>query len=327
MCLVAEKGKIEASVAKLITAYGKRHATFVSTGMAGLELALTVLNIVPGDKVLVPVEACYSVAASVLRVGAHPVFVDVDKTLLLTFQDLPIDQPFRAIIAVHPFGLPCNIAALRQGVGRRVPIIEDVSLAFGLQQNTSKPGSYADIVVSSLGAGKSVDIGEGGVVLSESNNVSQLLDRRSSDSRVRDQPPLPYALSPAALRLLPRALRAAKSRLGIRRSAVARIGPRLESFGFQVWHAQLGDLPCWHRLPVWASPELKQAAITANLIAKTEVAQLPHTVDAPDLPMFAGRSSRVGNGDRRDVANLLLLRPEIDRLDRWMSTLERLIES
>lgn len=323
-----EEEKIETAVTELVNAYGKPHATFVATGMAALELALTALDIVPGDRVLVPVEACYSVAASVLRVGAHPVFVDVDRTLLLAFEDLPVGIQFQAVIAVHAFGLPCNIAALRKCIGPQVPIIEDVSLAFGLQQSASKPGSCADIVVSSLGSGKSVDIGEGGVVLFEKDDISRLLDRRSPESRISKHPPLPYALSPAALMMLPTALPVAKMNLRERRKAVASITPRLELFGFEIWHPSPGDVPCWHRLPVWVTPALKQTSLAANLIAGGEVAQLPHEVDVPDLPMFAGRSSRVGNGDRRDMERLLLLRTDdIHRLNSWINGLAHLIES
>jgi dTDP-4-amino-4,6-dideoxygalactose transaminase len=321
-----KKGRIDAAIAEMISAYGKPQMAFVATGMAALELALTDLKIGPGDKVVVPVEACYSVAASVLRVGAHPVFIDVGKTLVLAFEDLPVDQEFRAIIAVHSFGLPCNVSLLRQHIGQQVPIIEDASLAFGLVQTTSKLGSDADIVVASLGTGKSVDIGVGGVLLSEHDNISPLLDRRSSASRVRDHPPLPYPLSPVSLRLLPRALRQATIRLGLRRDAVARIRPRLQSLGFKVWAPDWGDQPCWHRLPVWAPPKLKQAALKANFIVDAEVAQLPHAVDVPDLPMFVGRCSRIGHGDRRGVANLLLLRTELNQLDQWTAAVERLVE-
>lgn len=323
-----EEEKIETAITELVNAYGKPHATFVATGMAAIELALTALNIVPGDRVLVPVEACFSVAASVLRVGAHPVFVDVGRTLLLTPEDLPDGIQFHAVIAVHAFGLPCNIVALRKCISPQVPIIEDVSLAFGLQQSVAKPGSGADIVVSSLGSGKSVDIGEGGVVLSEREDIACLLDRRSPESRVREHPPLPYALSPAALLMLPVAIQAAKVNIRARREAVASITPRLKAYGFEIWSPAPGDVPCWHRLPVWVPPAMRQTAMAANLIAGGEVAQLPHEVDVPDLPMFVGRSSRVGNGDRRDIEHLLLLRTDnVQRLNRWLNGLAHLRES
>jgi dTDP-4-amino-4,6-dideoxygalactose transaminase len=327
---VMMQADISSALAELVHAFGKSRVAFVATGAAALEVALTGLKIGQGDKVLVPLESCYLVAASVIRVRACPIFVDVGRQLVLTSEDLEnVNGKARALIAVHAFGLPCNVAALREYLGTKVAIIEDASLAFGIRQAECGPGTNSDIVVSSLGDGKPISIGEGGMLLSDDVEFSAILDRRSAQSRLRPSPPLPYALSPLALAALPAAISTAKSELAQRRNTVAWAIRVLQSLGFETWSMAKGDLPCWHRLPIWGSKQLKRLALAANKKVAVDVAQLPHRISVADLPMFRGQSIRAGRGDRRETDRLMLLRMSpaslvVRWLDEVCSSLERL---
>lgn len=304
-------------------AFGKKYTAFVATGAAALETALVSVGVGSGDEVLVPLEACYLVAASVVRVGAHPVFVDVGPRLVLGQEDLQgLVVGAKALIAVHTFGLPCDVGRLRAALSPKVRIIEDASLAFGMQSVSGPIGAHADAVVASLGAGKPIDLSEAGVVSSDTASLITLLDRRNAGSRMRPNPPLPYALGRRALAGLPQALARAKEDLVRRRQAAAFMITRLEALGFETWRPADGDTPCWSRLPVWATHSLKNAALTANRTLGTEIAQRPHDISVPDLPMFRGRSSRIGHGDRRDLERLLLLRTgPLEMVELWLDRL------
>jgi hypothetical protein len=317
---------VRSAVVELAAAFGKPYATFVASGMAAVETALRVLGLGPGDRVLIPVECCYTVAAAVLRSGAHPVFFDTGKPLVATAGDLEeaaLLKP-RAVVAVHCFGLPCDVAALRERLPADVMIIEDASLAFGISQHASSIGEHADIVIASLGEGKPISLGDGGIVLADTDS-SELLDRRSGESRMRDSPPLPFPLSRLALRELPQATHDAKHRLATRRDVASRLIPGLRALGFEIVSVQPGSMPGWQRIPVWADSVLRHVALAANAAAGEGIAQLPHAIDVPSLPMFRRRSTRVGC-DRREIERLLLIRTEpAEGVHRWYSSLNDLL--
>jgi hypothetical protein len=317
---------VQSAVFELAAAFGKPHASFVASGMAAVETALRVLGLGSGDRVLVPVECCYTVAAGILRSGAHPVFFETGKPLVATSGDLEATAlvEARAVVAVHCFGLPCDVAVLRERLPADVMIIEDASLAFGITQHASTIGAHADIVIASLGEGKPISLAEGGVVLADTDS-SELLDRRSGDSRMRDSPPLPFPLSPLALCELPQAILNAKHRLVTRRDVASRLIPGLQALGFEIVNVQPGSMPGWQRIPVWAESALRRVALAANAAAGEKIAQLPHAIDVPSLPMFRGRSTRVGC-DRRETDRLLLIRTEpAEAVHRWYSSLNDLL--
>ncbi|MFA7078347.1 MAG: aminotransferase class I/II-fold pyridoxal phosphate-dependent enzyme, partial [Syntrophomonas sp.] len=93
---------------------GVKHALGVASGSDALLLSLMALPIRSGDKVIVPAFTFFATAGAVSRLGATPVFVDIDP---LTYnldinqaEDLLQNQPdIKAIIPVHVFGLPCDM--------------------------------------------------------------------------------------------------------------------------------------------------------------------------------------------------------------------------
>jgi hypothetical protein len=310
---VSSHGSADATrsaISELAGAFNKSNAAFVATGMAAVETALRFLGVGAGDRVVVPVECCYTVAAGVLRAGADPVFVESGRALVVTGAEAAIAASIRprVAIAVHCFGLPCDVRAWREHFGPDVPIVEDASLAFGISHNRSTIGTYADVVIASLGKGKPIDLGEGGLVLTN-DDVSGLLDRRSPRSRMRPEPPLPFPLSPFALQALPEAMVEAKRRLDVRRGVASQLIPGLRALGFEVVDLAAGDAPGWHRIPIWGGPDLHRRAQAANAEVGQAVAQPSHPIDVPDLPMFRGRGTRIGR-DARETDRLLLIRTE-----------------
>ena len=132
---------------------GRIVRTFTSA-TAALEVALQVCGIGPGDEVIVPAMSFVATANVVLRVGARPVFVDVDlatRNLDLGQAESAVTSRTRAILPVHFAGLPLDLDrlyALAQRHGLRV--IEDAAHAIGASWHGRRIGSVGDLVCFSF---------------------------------------------------------------------------------------------------------------------------------------------------------------------------------
>ena len=105
------------------------HAIAVSSGTAGLHMAMLTLGIGEGDEVIVPSFAFIAVSNAVLHVRATPVFADIDPvTLNLTPAAVErlLTPKTRAVLIVHTFGIPADMLAFRTLATRHnLVIIED----------------------------------------------------------------------------------------------------------------------------------------------------------------------------------------------------------
>jgi dTDP-4-amino-4,6-dideoxygalactose transaminase len=107
------------------------HAIGVANGTDALVLALEAMGIEAGDEVICPAFTFYATAEAIARVGAIPVFADIDPaTLNLDPDDVRarITERTRAIVPVHLFGRPAPLGEL-SGLG--LPLLEDAAQAFG----------------------------------------------------------------------------------------------------------------------------------------------------------------------------------------------------
>jgi dTDP-4-amino-4,6-dideoxygalactose transaminase len=123
--------EVEAFEREAAAFLGVPHAVGVANGTDALVLSLEALGIGRGDEVVCPAFTFYATAEAIARVGAIPVFADVDpETLNLDPGDVArrITPRTRAIVVVHLFGRPGPLGALEQ-LG--LPIVEDAAQAFG----------------------------------------------------------------------------------------------------------------------------------------------------------------------------------------------------
>ena len=139
-------------------------------GTVSLELALSVLGIGPGDEVIVPAISFVSSATAIARVGAIPVFVDVEAcSFNLDPERLreAISPRTKAVMAVHFGGMPCRIedvAAICAEHG--LILLEDAAHAQGSEWNGRRAGSFGITGSFSFQNGKVLTAGEGGILIS-----------------------------------------------------------------------------------------------------------------------------------------------------------------
>ena len=173
---------------------GVKHAVLVSSGTAALHLALVALDIGPGVAVLVPDFTFPATANVVLLVGATPVLVDVDPhsycvtpaALEAAIQAWRGPQRLRAIMPVHEFGHPVDIAAVRSIAQRHgLKIVEDAACAIGACDAVAFTGTQGDIGCFSLHPRKTLTTGEGGILTTNDDVLAARLRRLRSHGMER----------------------------------------------------------------------------------------------------------------------------------------------
>jgi len=161
--------ELEAFEAALATYHGVPHAVAVSSGTAGLHMALLTLRIGEGDEVILPSFAFIAVANAVLQLRATPVFAEIDP-VTLNLDPAAVERSItprtRALLVVHTFGVPAEMDAL-QAIARRhgLVIIEDACEAVGSEFDDRRAGSFGDLAVLGFYPNKQFTTGEGGAVL------------------------------------------------------------------------------------------------------------------------------------------------------------------
>jgi len=152
---------------------GRKHAVAVGSGLGALRLTLLGLGIQPGDDVLVPAYSCVALPNAVLSCGARPVAVDVlpDRLTIDPAAAAAAAGPrTRAIVAVHTFGVPADIAALRR---TGLALIEDCAHGIAV----AGMGSLGDAAITSFYATKLIGAGEGGAIISDNAQLGEFAAR------------------------------------------------------------------------------------------------------------------------------------------------------
>jgi dTDP-4-amino-4,6-dideoxygalactose transaminase len=160
---------------------GAGHGVAVSSCTTGLHLALVLLDIKPGDEVIIPSLSFIATANAVRYVGATPVFADVDlATGNLTVEtiDAVRTERTRAVIAVHQGGVPFDTAALRKAAdGWGFGLVEDAACAAGSTAYGQPAGTGAKVAAWSFHPRKLITTGEGGMVTVDSPEDAARLKR------------------------------------------------------------------------------------------------------------------------------------------------------
>jgi perosamine synthetase len=173
--------RFEELVAKRVEA---PYAAAVSSGTAGLHLLCHIFGLGPGDEVITSPLSFVASANCFILEGATPVFADIDpRTLNMdpAAVEAAITERTRGIVAVDMFGYPCELDELREIADRHgLVLIEDAAEAIGAEYGGRPLGAHGPPAVFGFYPNKQMTTGEGGVVVTHSEDVwHQLVSLRN----------------------------------------------------------------------------------------------------------------------------------------------------
>ena len=162
--------ELEAFERELAAAAGCAHVVGVSSGTDALLVALMALGVAPGDEVITTPFTFFATAGAIARLGARPVFADIDPT---TFNLDPekaaaaVTPRTRAILPVHLFGLPAAVAEL---AALNLPVLEDAAQSLGAAPVLGDAAAVSFFPTKNLGA-----LGDAGAVLTDDPDLADRL--------------------------------------------------------------------------------------------------------------------------------------------------------
>ncbi len=157
-------------------AYGVPHAIASTSGTAAIHVALGALDLNPGDEVITAPITDLGTIIPILYQNAIPVFADIDDTYNMDPADVErkISPYTRAIIAVHLFGNPCDLDALKDIAQRhRIALIEDCSQAHMARYKGRPVGTIGDIGCFSFQQSKHMTTGDGGMTITSNRAYAE----------------------------------------------------------------------------------------------------------------------------------------------------------
>lgn len=149
--------------------FGMKYAISHNSGTSALHSCLASIGVSPGDEVISPALTVMMDTFSILYQGATPVYADIDPD---TFNVDPhsieekITSHTKAIIAVHLYGLPCDMNHIMEIASEHnIPVIEDSAQCYLSTCKGRTAGSIGDLSIFSFENSKHISVGEGGIAL------------------------------------------------------------------------------------------------------------------------------------------------------------------
>lgn len=184
--------KFEEMVAEYV---GSKYAVAVTSGTAAIHLALRALNIKPGDYVICSSLTFAGTVNPIKYLGANPVYIDSDPlywnmdpaSLEEAILNLP-EKP-KAIIPVHLFGVPCEMADIMKIADYYgIPVIEDAAESLGSIYNGKHTGTFGKIGIYSFNGNKLLTTSGGGMIVTDDKEMADYMKFLSTQAKE----PLPY---------------------------------------------------------------------------------------------------------------------------------------
>ncbi len=146
---------------------GTDYTLAVSSGTAALETALAAISIGPGDEVIVPAWSWLSCVTTIVRLGARPVFAEIDASLNLDPNEITrLTTPqTRAVVVVHYQGVAADMDPIIK-ISHRLGlfVVEDCAESPGTRYKGRPVGTWGDVAVYSFQHNKPMSAGEGGLL-------------------------------------------------------------------------------------------------------------------------------------------------------------------
>lgn len=159
---------------------GAPHAIGCASGSDALLLALMALDIKPGDEIITTPYSFFATAAGITRLGARPVFVDIDPisyNIAVSQIEAAITERTRAILPVHLYGQCAEMSAIMEiGARRSLPVIEDAAQALGAEDEGRHAGVIGTIGCYSFYPSKNLGgAGDGGMLTTNDDGLAERL--------------------------------------------------------------------------------------------------------------------------------------------------------
>ena len=172
---------------KICELTGAKYAVAMTNGTMALFCCLKALGIGPGDEVIVPNVTFIATANAVIMAGATPVLCEVDPdTFCMTPQTAEpcVTTKTKAIMPVHLYGQSADMPALQEFArANGLKIIEDAAQGTGVLYNNKHVGTFGDLGILSFYGNKTITCGEGGVVLTDDEDLRNRCYRLKNHGR------------------------------------------------------------------------------------------------------------------------------------------------
>ena len=170
---------------------GVEHVSAVSSGTAGLHLAIRAAGVERGDEVVTTPFSFVASANCLLYEDARPVFCDIDRRTLNIDPEAAaaaVGERTSGLLPVHIFGYPADMQALeRLAGGRGLWIVEDACEALGAVHGDGTPvGARGNLSVFAFYPNKQLTTGEGGALVSPSAALKERIDSERNQGRAPD---------------------------------------------------------------------------------------------------------------------------------------------
>jgi dTDP-4-amino-4,6-dideoxygalactose transaminase len=233
---------------------GAEHCIGVANGTDALELALRAVGVGFGDEVILPANTFIATAEAVVRVGAVPVFVDVDDTHLLIDPEsalAAVTGRTRAIMPVHLYGQVAPVERLAPAAASGIAIVEDAAQAQGARRFGSAAGTLGLVAGTSFYPGKNLGAaGDSGAVTTNDPDIAEavrLIGAHGSRQKyVHEVVGFNSRLDAVQAIVLRAKLRRLREWNGLRTAAARRYGESLAGTGVVTPVSAPGNEDVWH---------------------------------------------------------------------------------
>lgn len=282
------------------------------SGTLAIETALILAGIQKNEYVAIPNIGTYKISLVLKRLGIIPLFINPGKNLVLEAHRIKkVHKKFniKAVLAVHYLGIPMNVKKLRQQLGKKIIIIEDIAQGWGIEYSNEIPGKYCDYLTTSFGPTKPLSLGRGGALLyngtvsQESRLSTQPIDALNSKST-----PLPYVVNKGILGSLEKAIMKADFALK-KRNKIAELFRNLVSDNSFIFCVSLSEdeKGSWTRFPLFFSNQTSKLKFIA--LAKIYNLEYQEPLPQPSNAKFLNKYLCI-DGPMNDLYILLYLKEE-----------------
>lgn len=294
--------EVEAFQAEFAAYCGASAAVGVSNGSDAIVVALQALGVGPGDEVITTAFSYLATASAIHRVGATPVFADID---LATFNLDParvaerVTPKTRAILAVHLFGRVADTDALGAiARDRRIHLVEDVAQAAGGERHGRRTGGLGTIGCFSFFPAKPLGCaGDGGACVTDDPALADLMKKvrvtGATAKNVHDLPGGNFRLDPLQAAILRAKLPHYEARLARRRDHADRLRAALKDVSSSLV-LPTDDADGRHVYAQFTVRHPKRDALSAALKARGVGSEVYYPMPMPYQKVFASLGHKPG---------------------------------